>query len=325
MKKLLLILGVGIIAMAVRVQDDTGRSQTPTTSFTPIQGDSGIQSLFQPEVTPITQTASAFAEAYTLDIQALAGNLGNDATRIFNYVHDQIRYVHYFGSKKGAELTLLERSGNDFDQCALLVALLRAAGYANVQYQFGWLKMPYDSSSHQDLHHWLELNLINTNWTTTFNFLGNFFGSRGYYYGNPVSGDTNDLVFQRIWVTLPIGGTNYYLDPSFKVSEPINGTNLISAMGFGSSTMMTNTLWTNAGGTDTGSSVSNLNESALRGALQNCNSNLLSYLSNNMPDATVAQVIGGQKIVSSTGLPLRTNLAFPLYTYSGFAMAGLNC
>ncbi len=37
----------------------------------------------------------------------------------------------YFGSKKGAQLTLLEKSGNDFDQAALLVALLRAQGYTD--------------------------------------------------------------------------------------------------------------------------------------------------------------------------------------------------
>jgi hypothetical protein len=52
--------------------------------------------------------------------------------------------VLYFGSKKGAALTLLEKSGNDFDQSALLVALLRAAGYNNVGYQFGWMWLPYD-------------------------------------------------------------------------------------------------------------------------------------------------------------------------------------
>ena len=59
-------------------------------------------------------------------------------SRIFDYVHDHIRHVLYFGSKKGAELTLFERSGNDFDQCALLVALLQAAGYSRAGYQFGW-------------------------------------------------------------------------------------------------------------------------------------------------------------------------------------------
>ena len=49
-----------------------------------------------------------------------APGISYDLRRIFNYVHDQIRYVHYFGSLKGAELTLSERSGNDFGQCALL-------------------------------------------------------------------------------------------------------------------------------------------------------------------------------------------------------------
>jgi RHS repeat-associated protein len=221
--------------------------------------------------------------------------------------------VHYFGSEKGAELTLLERSGNDFDQCALLSALLQAAGYSPV-YQFGLVKMPYDNpANNQDLHHWLALNLVNTNWTNTCNFLSSFFGQRGYALGSALPGDTNDFVFQRIWVTLSLGGTNYYLDPSFKVSEPINGINLPSAMG-----LNTNTLWTNAGGTDTANYVSNLNEGALRGALQNCSSNLLTYISNNIPDATVQEVIGGQQVVSSSGLPLSNSLAFSLYTNGNY-------
>ncbi len=65
------------------------------------------------------------------------GRAGRDPRRIFNYVHDHIRYVLYFGSKKGAALTLLKKSGNDFDQSALLVVLLRAAGHTNVAYPFG--------------------------------------------------------------------------------------------------------------------------------------------------------------------------------------------
>src|SRR5207248_3207584 len=84
------------------------------------------------------------AEAITPEIQALARGLENDPVRIFYYVNNYIDYVLYFGSKKGAQLTLLEKSGNDFDQSALLVALLRAAGCSNVGYQFGWVGIPYD-------------------------------------------------------------------------------------------------------------------------------------------------------------------------------------
>src|ERR1044071_4629517 len=89
-----------------------------------------------PAGTPDSQAqAGAIAEAVTAEIQALARGLENNPVRIFNYVHDKIRHVLYFGSKKGAQLTLLERSGNDFDQCSLLMALLRAAGYTNAVYQ----------------------------------------------------------------------------------------------------------------------------------------------------------------------------------------------
>src|SRR6267154_2172463 len=95
------------------------------------------------------QTTS-IAEVATPEIQALARGLENDPVRIYNYVHDHIRHVLYFGSKKGAQLTLLEKSGNDFDQSALLVALLRAAGYTNVNYQFGWQYLPYDDFSGYD-------------------------------------------------------------------------------------------------------------------------------------------------------------------------------
>ena len=121
--------------------------------------------------TASTCRAQSIAETITPEIQALARGLENDPVRMFNYVHDHIRHVLYFGSKKGAELTLLEKSGNDFDQCALLVALLRAGGYTNTGYQFGWMEMPYESADHKDLHHWLELNLVNTNWNYTSNYL----------------------------------------------------------------------------------------------------------------------------------------------------------
>src|SRR5260221_6646399 len=105
------------------------------------------------------------AEATSPEIQALSRGLENDPLRIFNYVHDHIPYVLYFGSKKGAALTLLEESGNDFDQCALLVALLRAARYTNSGYQFGWNGVPLDNpdGSKRDLRHWLGLTLPNTN------------------------------------------------------------------------------------------------------------------------------------------------------------------
>ena len=271
---------------------------------------------------PMGLSGSAnIAEATTPEIQALARGLENDPTRIFDYVHDHIRHVLYYGSKKGAQLTLLERSGNDFDQCALLVALLQAAGYTNVGYQFGMLKMPYDATdgTHNDLHHWLELNLVNTNAVYTSNYFNVLLGNRGYpwlppNYNNafyPV--DANTFEFQRIWVTLTNGATVYCLDPAFKISEPVAGINLASAMGTGFSS---NSLMTAAGGTSTPDYVKSLTEATLRSTLQGYNSNLLATIQSNYPNASVLQILGGQQIVPWTNA-LSQSLMFPVDTQGG--------
>jgi RHS repeat-associated protein len=319
MKLLILLLALFLVPAFAHAQDDDsnpGRLLSFVTSPASTNLDSD-DSGFEP--TPLglphldhLQSPGAIAEAITPEIQALAQNLGNDPKRIFDYVHDHIRYVHYFGSKKGAALTLLERSGNDFDQCSLLSSLLQAADYSP-GYQCGLMVLPYASSDHQDFQHWLGLTLPNTNWITTSNYLGGIMGTRGFFEWLERD-HTNTFAFIRTWVTLNLGGTNYYLDPAFKISEPIPGiTNLASAMG-----LSTNTLMTVSAGTDNTNYVSGLSESALRSALQNCNSNLLAYLSNNAPNSSVEEIIGGQRIVSSAPLPLRTSLLFPTISGSNF-------
>jgi len=138
------------------------------------------------------------AEAITPEIAALARALEMDPKKIFHYVHDHIEHVFYFGSKKGAQLTLLERSGNDFDQCALLVALLRAAGYTNVSYQFGLLQMPFETPDKKDLQHWLRVTLPNTNYASTVEYFSYLTGIRGYptlVQGFP---DSNSIAFHRV-------------------------------------------------------------------------------------------------------------------------------
>ena len=256
------------------------------------------------------QGYTAIAEAITPEIQALAQGLENDPVRIFNYVHDHIRHVFYFGAKKGAQLTLLERSGNDFDQCALLVALLRAAGYSPT-YQFGMLKLPYESANHRDVRHWLQLSLPNTNYSATVNYFANLAGVRGY----PTFvtfGDANSLAFHRVWVKLTIASTTYYLDPAFKVSEPITGIDLMTAMG-----LNTNDLVTAASGTNNADFVQNLNEAAVRNKLRDYTTNLIGNLQSNFPNASVPEILGGWKILPTTNTALSQTLPFANYDFGG--------
>jgi RHS repeat-associated protein len=277
-----------------------------------------------PEMTPpmtmdalTQQIPTNIAEAITPDIQALADGLQDDPLKIYKYVHDHIRYELYFGSKKGAELTLLEKSGNDFDQSSLLVALLRAAGY-NATYEFGWMEAPYDNpdGSHQDLHHWLQLSLNNTDWNATSNYLFKLFvGVRGYPIVDYLSRyspytDTNTFLFQRVWVTATINSTNYYFDPAFKVSEPVSG--FIDS--FLIEYFINNPITTAAGGTDTGNYVTNLNEANLRSTLADYTTYFLNYIQSNAPNDNLQQILSGWQIIpdTNTSLPVWSGALTPV-------------
>ncbi|MFN0061131.1 MAG: transglutaminase domain-containing protein, partial [Myxococcaceae bacterium] len=76
----------------------------------------------------------------TPEVVALATQLGNKPLALYNFVHTQVSTDIYWGSKKGAAATLAEKRGNDFDQASLLIALLRAAGFA-ARYEYGAVKL----------------------------------------------------------------------------------------------------------------------------------------------------------------------------------------
>lgn len=72
------------------------------------------QGQFMPLFQPIGIPATPVAETITPQIQALADGLQDNPELIFNWVHDHIKFVLYFGSKKGANLTLLEKERQRF-------------------------------------------------------------------------------------------------------------------------------------------------------------------------------------------------------------------
>jgi RHS repeat-associated protein len=262
--------------------------------------------------------SSAIAEAITPEITALAQNLQNNPTLIYNYVHDRIQYAHYFGSHKGAKMTLLEQSGNDFDQCALLVALLRAANLSPT-YQFGMIIVPYIATNNQeDYQHWVGATMPNTNWEATLQLAGNINGSSGFPYTTYESYSTNgpvfDLVFHHVWVLLTFNGTNYVLDPSVKVYQQVSGINLDSAAQINTNTLLTDVA---VGATATANYVQGLNEGNLRSDLKNCAANLVNYIQTNNPNATVQEIAGGRYIVPSSGQPMPQQALFLVETNEG--------
>jgi hypothetical protein len=254
------------------------------------------------------------SEVATPEIVSLAANLQNDPRRIFDYVHNNIKYVHYFGAKKGALLTMLEGSGNDFDQCALFTALIRAAStnsgnsYA-VHYQFGLMQMPYSASSSNDLQHWLGLNVppfsAGTSGGTLSTFLKGFNYLRNYpTYENVTGIDSlivnndgtyNNFLFHRLWVRLTVNGTNYFLDPAVKFSTYTPGISVTNKMGFNAPTVFSQA---GAGATINSNYVQSLNWANLSNTLTGYTTNLLTYLTTN-PNISVEQAVSGYDIQQS--------------------------
>ena len=291
----------------------------------------GFKAMAASSSSPIfTIPGAPVADIITADIQSLADGLQDDPVKIFNYVHDHIKYETYFGCKKGASLTFLEKCGNDFDQCALLVALLQAAGFntssayggttapafadKSVYYVFGWQNIPYDSSDHRDFHHWWQLSLTDTSPANVNSCISTMLLNNGYpdvyFYNN------SGFLIQRVCVALTLGTTTYCLDPSFKISEPVQplaGFTLTNAISPGAS--ISNTLFTAAQGTATTDYVQNLNEAAIRNQLTAYTTNLLGYLQSNCPNASIQDLMGGWKTIPANTNDF-TTLA-PFYTVNG--------
>ncbi len=104
-------------------------------------------------------TADDLAETievqFTPEIEQLAANLGYKPVKIYQYVGNNFEYEPYYGSLKGAQQTLLERAGNDFDQASLLITLLRASNIP-ARYVYGTVEIPIE-----DIKNWLGIDDTN--------------------------------------------------------------------------------------------------------------------------------------------------------------------
>ena len=217
------------------------------------------------------------------EITDLATNLQNDPLRIFNWVRNHIEFVHYYGCKKGAALTLLEGSGNDADQSALLVALLRAAGH-QAQYVRGVSYHPYASSAGvSGLGDWLQVEE---------GALGGFLFSRGTPQA-PADAwwDTGFGMYawRRYWVQLD---GSIALDPSQKKYLKLPTANIAAMSGYSRANLLAA-----AAGTVSGASVSGLNEAAMGTELAARTSAFLAAYAAQSPNASPTEVMGGLQLI----------------------------
>ncbi len=214
------------------------------------------------------------ADEITPEIAQLARGLRKDPVKIFEYVHNFIRFEAYYGSKKGAHLTLLEGSGNEYDQCALLVALLRSAGqtaeyrYGPCVFTFAQLCKWYGISS-APYSHWTDAEM-RTHYGKSSPFptdadrrklsIFEFLTNRGYPYKPSVDGTNgNQFVIPHVWVVS--GGK--VLSPSWKDQTVRAGIGLATAVGYSRSQILDD-----AGGDVGGMYVKNIDYQALSNRLK---------------------------------------------------------
>jgi RHS repeat-associated protein len=230
-------------------------------------------------------------ESHPAEIQDLARGLGHDPLAIYNYVRNRIEYRPYWGLRKGALNCLLDESGNDFDQAALLKALLEASGF-DAAFIHGEMNM-----STAALGNWLgvenNLNLIST-------FLS--------YVGIPytaVGGST--LKVSRVWVTVHVEGKDYQLDAAYHTNEVFPLANIATMMGYNRDTLLTTA---QAGATVTADYVQNLNINGLRALLNQYSTNLATALRAQYPNAEIWEVLGGIHPVTTLATSLDQGLHF---------------
>ena len=237
------------------------------------------------------KAASAMSAAPSIDpdVAALAEALGEGQTvagepttakalRIYNWVRNTIGYQHYHGLVKGASLTLLEGSGNDFDQCALLRDLLVAAGYSSSTVKLvrlaywrkyddlrDWLGLadePFPGKSHQEVFGTPSpynpgLSQKAAKRLTFAKIFLDGLGSGTAAFSGRTAHDPNEpdsyVLFDRVFVAITFdgGGTYSVMDPSFKRYAKGAEANLATNSGYSRAAL----LGAAAGASDTNSVV----------------------------------------------------------------------
>lgn len=246
------------------------------------------------------EAAAPAAPVGPASIAELARALKNNPDLIYEYVRNNIEYYPVWGVQKGAVGTLLDNQGTAYDQAALMVSLLRQAGYT-ASYVKGRINL-----TAAQVNTWL--GVPTTNVCAVLNLLAQGqvpIASVTATAAGSCPGSTAALVSMKIdhvWVKANIGGTNYYFDPSYKPHTLKTGINLATAAGYNATSYLTAA---KTGTTVTADYVQGINRTNIRNNLNTYATNLTNYLRTNQPAGVLEDVVGGMTINPHSGGNLR--------------------
>jgi RHS repeat-associated protein len=254
------------------------------------------ETLLQSAVT--SQTVQALASSATTatdEIRELARALQYDPKLIYNYVHNNIDYVPYFGSIKGATLTYFDGSGNDFDQASLFIALLRESAIYNtsigtVQYVYGTMDLPYN----QIIANWLGVD-------SNKQVIDKLIKAGGI----PSTPHSTYFHMTRVWIKANIDEVDYLFDPAGKQSQYINKIDIGQTISYDQNEFLTAV---QSGATVATDYVKNLNEANIGNYLATYTSTLVNAINSQYPNKDLKEIIGGRSIIQTNLTQYTTTL-----------------
>lgn len=230
-------------------------------------------------------------------IRAKAAELEHNPVKIYNWVRNNVEWLPTWGAIQDADVTLGSQRGNSFDIASLLIALLRASDIP-ARYVHGTIEVPEDKFR---------------NWAGGFTDItaaGDYASSGGIpITGIVTGGKITRFQLEHIWVEAAIdfqpsrGAVNksadswVQLDASYKQYQDLPGLDVVAISGIDPNTIAQSFAASGTVNTTEGW-VSGLNPVILQNAQTQARTALETYITNNLPNPTVGDVIGGRKIVA---------------------------
>jgi len=231
------------------------------------------------------------------EIEELARGLKYDPGLMYKFVHDHIKFTPMWGEVKGPYMTWMDRSGNGFDQAALMIALLEEAAEHNTDYTITNPKFRVG-----------EIQLSASEFTSWFDVADDaetaerVLARAGLYGTVSPDGDAISYVrMEHVWVEVAIDSTTYQFDPSFKSHTVEYGIgSLYQVIGIGGY------FYDDDDFVDAVTDANNcLSPAKVDDQLKKHTAELIDYLKTERRDEDLIDVIGGKRIdpVGESALP----------------------
>ena len=224
-------------------------------------------------------------------------NVENNGPQLmYEWVYSNIEWEPGWGLNKGPVGSIADGLGNQFDQSALLAALLRQAGFT-AHIVMGTVRL-----NEAQFNAWFGTDSI---WAAR-NYCFNLFIP---VVTEPTwDGTTYYMDIKHVWVRWIDGANTWNFDPSVKSYTRKTGrTDLATILGYNAATFMSNA---QSGATVTTDYAQNMNRANVRNDLTTFSTNLANWIKANDPDAQVDDLIGGQSINAPTLPVLQSTLPY---------------